>query len=517
MADDKTSAQAVLDFYAAQQPPPTLDEQMAMVPDVPPVAVVNPNPPPPVPVGLNPAIPAGAPAMGDIMGAVGQDLANPPGLPATPVPMPADQPAPQAPIQVELPPSADQMRQQVAQAVQASAMPTPEDVQAAADMHIKPVVQSAIESEAIKQAQKVQTGITAKQIQDEQNAREELAQLERENDEKVRVQSLSQILRGDDMPRKLSAAFGVILGGFGQALTGGKSNVAIDIINNEVARQAEADKLNATQRESLRKQLFGYAENRARAHAEATGNALKAEQLRMLAQEMEMRKQQAAVAQQASIAAAKAMQEATNIIRGDEKTLPTASPEIEQKNARLNEALSFIERTDPKRGENLRQRVVSLPDGELVVSNKDPERVKNFENNVRPPLEVALNGLRGLRNLARGANKLSPEERVAVTSQLNILAGQLRIPITGPGVMTEEEFKRILATIGNPLSFTSWRGLESAKLNSTMNALEKQLSTQASQLGIKWPKSQDELLVKQLIKRGHSEEDAWAAVARRGQ
>ncbi len=157
-----------------------------------------------------------------------------------------------------------------------------------------------------------------------------------------------------------------------------------------------------------------------------------------------------------------------------------------------------------------------MPNGKKVIAAAPKERVQNFETQVRPSLENAVNGLNDLYDYTKNANKLDLKKREVILSKLNTLAGQLRIPLTGPGVLTQEEFNRILKTIGNPTKIVGIRDWEEAKLRSTIAAMNGQLRTQASAIGVNWPMSQRDSLSEALRAKGYEAPAIEAALRKKG-
>jgi hypothetical protein len=65
-------------------------------------------------------------------------------------------------------------------------------------------------------------------------------------------------------------------------------------------------------------------------------------------------------------------------------------------------------------------------------------------------------------------------DKIAKINQLKtVLAGKLRLPLTGPGAMTEDEFQRLVSNIGDPSSVFSSESIEMGKLDQLKGILDQ--------------------------------------------
>lgn len=78
-----------------------------------------------------------------------------------------------------------------------------------------------------------------------------------------------------------------------------------------------------------------------------------------------------------------------------------------------------------------------------------------------------------LRNIGEGITVFDRKKIGEIDSLKKILAGKLRLPLTGPGAMTEDEFKRLIDTMGDPSSLTSTENIENAKLDQLKEILQQ--------------------------------------------
>jgi hypothetical protein len=76
------------------------------------------------------------------------------------------------------------------------------------------------------------------------------------------------------------------------------------------------------------------------------------------------------------------------------------------------------------------------------------------------------------------------ERRMKAQSIQKALAGMLRVPITGPGAMTKDEYDRLLELVPNPTEITTFNGV--ARLSELQNILRTKLKTAVEAEGGKY-------------------------------
>lgn len=143
---------------------------------------------------------------------------------------------------------------------------------------------------------------------------------------------------------------------------------------------------------------------------------------------------------------------------------------------------------DPK----MQESFVALPNGNFAKAI-DPDRARNLtkymsETGTIVPELMDLRSKIGSKDFS----KLSFQDRAEVQNRLSTLVGALRIPITGPGPMTDPERVFILNTIGDPSKIFTLPGVQLSKLNATINTIEGRVRNQYHQAGVKLPWSQNE-------------------------
>jgi hypothetical protein len=70
-------------------------------------------------------------------------------------------------------------------------------------------------------------------------------------------------------------------------------------------------------------------------------------------------------------------------------------------------------------------------------------------------------------------NKLSPDDRARLGTELSLLTGKMRLAVLGPGAMTEAEYERLRETLGDPTKIVTFPGTQMLKLKTVLNRLQK--------------------------------------------
>lgn len=115
----------------------------------------------------------------------------------------------------------------------------------------------------------------------------------------------------------------------------------------------------------------------------------------------------------------------------------------------------------------------------------DGEQKKKFVE-YYSEINPAIEGLGRIQTLAKDFNKITDlTKRAQIQTELAAVLGALRIPITGPGILTESERQSILKdVIGNPNAIVTLPSLMRAKLQTTMNKLSTDLAARGKIAGL---------------------------------
>jgi hypothetical protein len=128
-------------------------------------------------------------------------------------------------------------------------------------------------------------------------------------------------------------------------------------------------------------------------------------------------------------------------------------------------------------------RELRVPGYVGVAQNKsDRDEFQKARQEIVP----AIAGAKRILSLqGKDFSKFSPEDRAKMGTEIKALAGQLRLPFLGPGQMTEQEFDRLMSTIGDPNKILSLPSLEKAKLTTVLNKLDTDIKSRAKNIGLK--------------------------------
>lgn len=121
--------------------------------------------------------------------------------------------------------------------------------------------------------------------------------------------------------------------------------------------------------------------------------------------------------------------------------------------------------------------------GGVALSKEDRDQFQKYRQTAEP----AINGLKRILELQKNTSRYSLQDRAKMASEVNAATGALREAIVGPGAMTEQEYDRLLATIGNPNKLFSLPSIEKAKVITALGKLKSDLNTIAGSRGLKPP------------------------------
>lgn len=123
---------------------------------------------------------------------------------------------------------------------------------------------------------------------------------------------------------------------------------------------------------------------------------------------------------------------------------------------------------------NQRERHVA---GFGVANSKENQRkFLEFKNEA----DKAISSLEDIIALGLKGSKLSYQDQKVMEANITKLVGQLRLPFTGPGVLTDEEYARVLNAVGNQLKIVGVPSVELAKQSSILKSLKKDVQIQAA-------------------------------------
>lgn len=277
-------------------------------------------------------------------------------------------------------------------------------------------------------------------------------------DDRVRSKSLAEIFQGGSLGQKIGAAFAVLAGGVSQGLTGAKSNPVLDYMDKIVDQQSAKDKLSMEEKEALRKQVYEQGQNELKKLENATQNAYRKDQLSLMSQELELKKQELYAKLRANVAS---------------QIPPDAFSGRELKR---DELLKL------KQNEKLAERLITLPNGKAFMGNSDTD-AKEFKKLATESLN-ALSLLEQYRKIGDKGSSFSLTDRAKAYALKQAIVGALRLPFTGPGILTESERNQLIKTLGDPLAFTTLRPIELSKIDQVADALKANTVNRARLSGV---------------------------------
>lgn len=393
----------------------------------------------------------------DIWGGIKQNIGAvfSPSSARQPASIPTIQPAVQ-PVVVAAPAPT----QPIQPAIKVTTEPTAQEVQKKVDEALQPEKDAkARDLASTRVADKIK-----EQQQQQQSILDDVERKRQEIDAQVRVKSLPELMSTGSFGQKLGAALAIAIGGISQGLTGAKSNPALDMIDKLVEQQAQKDKLNSEEYLSLKKQATDAALLELKKSETASENAYRKQQIDSMKD---------ALKQKSDDYAAAINQQLLD----------------KQLRSRLNSGKALT--PDEVAGltdEQLKRKVtlqgVGPAGGQKVALAGSYEDANKFKEK-QAAIEDAVGAVDELKKLGKDplawANFFKRGEAELLSQKL---VGQLRLPYTGPGVLTDDERKRLIEIIGNPTKLFALSSVEAYKLDKLKEHLQAQLQTEARVRGI---------------------------------
>lgn len=147
-----------------------------------------------------------------------------------------------------------------------------------------------------------------------------------------------------------------------------------------------------------------------------------------------------------------------------------------------------------------RQRVIQFPDGSFQLANNkfNAEKTNELARESLPTIQ----NIKEIQKLSEEMNRFNPldPKRVAVKTRLINLVGNLRLPFTGPGILTDSERQELLKAIGDPTSVTSIPALSRKKLESTLRIVEDKLNSAYKIAGVNPPVDINQVNIQRAMK-----------------
>lgn len=267
---------------------------------------------------------------------------------------------------------------------------------------------------------------------------------------------------GNGSHSKIMAGIGMILAGFNPT---NKPNAAIDFINKQMEMNLEAQKQNLNSEHNL-----------LQANLRQFGNYKDAADMTRIMQSDIVHNQllEAAAKAQSPMAKAQVMMAAAQI-KGNIDNLQQTLAANQTVNRLMTDpkniptALAILDQSDPKRANDLRSKWI--PNVGIASTAEGAKGVREMGATV----STVRDSVAKLREIAKRSGKsLSLNDRAEADTIRNMLIGQLRVPITGPGAMSEGEREILMATIPDVVSITSLDSSNKKRLDTLENKVINQ-------------------------------------------
>jgi len=345
--------------------------------------------------------------------------------------------------------------------------------------------------QAISDTKNLQNEIIAKKAEDIKVA-DYISQQLKAEDDKIKQENAPELggtIKANNIStgRRVLARVAMALGAIGAAMTGGE-NTAVKIIQNAMDRDLQAQKMN-TETYLAKKKFLLYQYQQQLAAQIANTNSLKVKQdgAQLLGQLAVMDSNIKTAREQLALDKAKAAREQQEI---DLKLVSDAQQKQRLKNIASGAKVADISELPPE----MQEKAVRLPDGSVGVAfdKERARKVTEYQNEVIP----AIQGAKRILETAQNFNRITDlTKRAQIASEMKALGGQLRLPFTGPGILTDKEFDRLMDTIGDPNKLLAIPSIQKAKLKTVIGKLQKDLLTHYDNAGVNMSKEAKDALI----------------------
>lgn len=342
-------------------------------------------------------------------------------------------------------------RAKASEAREVAAVPTEGEIQSVADVKKKEAVEQISE-------QRVRAAETTALQRSFKNAEDQFNDKIKEIDNKIQLRSPAEVFGNASTAGKIGMLIAAAASGIAYQLRGGQGKTFVDRIQEQIDNQIKEERLSEKEAFERRLEMERLAIQKAQLAASRMGGGLKQQKMAL-----EIEK----------------LADASNRRAMDRRVLETIR-------AGRTITMSDIDAASPR----IQERAVQIPreigGGVAVVDSKEG-RTKLEEG-----LKEASSAFRDIDNIISNANdidsvdiflgKLGLDPEVGgIETALTGLVGKLRIPFTGPGVLTDTEFARLQKAIGNPVGWTSMspamKKVQIKKLKTVQDILKVSMQT----------------------------------------
>lgn len=273
---------------------------------------------------------------------------------------------------------------------------------------------------------------------------------------------------------KVLAGISIALSGIGAALTGSKQNQALNIIENAINQDIESQKLDLKTELAKKQEAFKRQRSDLEMRSKFISDEYKLTQLKKLQNDMLQKEMQ--------------LEEQRRLAQ------VIASPEGISR-----------EEVFALRDKDQQTKAIFFNDGRarFVVDREDAKKIRQ---EILPDLNSALSDLKALKDFAE-VSITSPGDFFKARARAKVLkqalVGKLRLPLFGPGVLTQVEQDIAKSLIGDPTEVSSRIGilqkLEVEKLDTLMKKLKFSARQSLRSSGVLLPKSKNEIKLQEAM------------------
>lgn len=278
---------------------------------------------------------------------------------------------------------------------------------------------------------------------------------------------------------KIASAIGLMAGGFGQAFVGG-DNPAMTFLNKQIDRDIAAQESNKANKVTLLNAYQQQFQNKMAATnmAKATLSSLYASQVSLAANQAATPQAKAAM-----LAGAGALQmKAAELVKSAtlaEYMTKLQGGDIQQSPEKIVQTMEMI---NPEKAKELRERMV--PGVGFATTNegrKTAVETQIMASNVKKD----ITRLRQI--MATPIKSMNLNLRAEADTIRRSLIGSLRLPITGPGAMSDGERELLLQIVPDVTSITSLDSNSAARLNTIEAKMDNAYKHTLEANGMKLP------------------------------
>ena len=279
----------------------------------------------------------------------------------------------------------------------------------------------------------------------------------------------------------------IMIGAYSQAFTGSKTNPGLDAINKRIEQEVQNRKYNAEQEAALRK-IAGDAAN------------LRLEQMKMMtenAYKISMIEKNQADIRKLTEGAGNSQQIAALI----------AQPVLTREQVLAVQASG-------KDGMELGNLYVPIPGYNKFARAVGNQQSVNDLKKYMGDVGTVVPDINSIIDIVTspGYSSLDLTTRAIIKTRIGALVGNLRIPFTGPGVLTNDERYFLLDTIGDPTKIFALDSIQLAKLRTTRDSMNlKTKNAYRNYVGIELPDTQLQGQIETGMQKGYSKNILEAA------